>query len=142
MAAHIQTMETQDAMLLKCLGAKIAPCTHEDHLHKLSDCAMLLDNCCSKIQAQQHNTNDTNVSNGNGNKSGQQGSCGGGSQGHGCGNGSHGCGHGNGGHGSGGCGIFKDVVGPPATLTPNVRTVCCGHCFFVSCGCRKKTVKN
>ena len=33
MAAHIQTMETQDAMLLQGLGTNIAPRTYEDHLH-------------------------------------------------------------------------------------------------------------
>ena len=55
MAAHIQTMETQDAMLLRHLGTAIAPRTHDDHLHKLSDYATLLDNCYSKSQAQRWN---------------------------------------------------------------------------------------
>ena len=68
MAAHIQMVETQDAMLLRCLGMKIAPCTCKDHLRKLLDYAPLLDNCYSKSQAQQRNANNTNVSNGNGNK--------------------------------------------------------------------------
>ena len=44
MAAHIQTMGTQDAMLSQWLGTTIAPCTYDDHLHELLDYAMLLDN--------------------------------------------------------------------------------------------------
>ena len=52
MAAHIQTMETQDAMLLRWLGTTIAPRTYKDHLHELSDYAMLLDNQYSKTQLQ------------------------------------------------------------------------------------------
>ena len=51
MAAHIQMMETQDAMLSRQLGTTIAPRTYEDHLHELSDDAALLDNQCSKAQA-------------------------------------------------------------------------------------------
>ena len=52
MADHIQTMETQDAMLSRCLGTQFVPFTHKDHLHKLSDYATLLDNQ-SKSQLQQ-----------------------------------------------------------------------------------------
>ena len=100
-AAHIQTMETQDAMLSRHLGTTIAPCTYKDHLHELSDYAMLLDNCYSKVQSQQRNANNTNVSNGNGNNNGQQS---------GCGNGSRGCGHGVGGCGSVGCGNNSNFV--------------------------------
>ena len=68
MAAHIQIMETQDAMLSRCLGMKIAPGTHMDHLHELLDYATLLDNQCSKSQLQQRNANNVNMSNANGNK--------------------------------------------------------------------------
>ena len=44
MSSHIQSMETQDAMLSRRLGSKIAPRTYEDHLHELSDYATILDN--------------------------------------------------------------------------------------------------
>ena len=67
MTAHIQTMETQDAMLSGQLGTTIAPCACKDCLHKVLDYTALLDNQYSKTQSQQHNVNDTNVSNGNGN---------------------------------------------------------------------------
>ena len=63
MAAHIQTMETQDAMLSRRLGTTIAPCTYEDHLHELSDYATLLDNRYSKAQANRRSANSSNVSN-------------------------------------------------------------------------------
>ena len=43
--SHIQTIETQDNVLSRCLEMKIAPCACEDHSHTLSDCAtLLLDN--------------------------------------------------------------------------------------------------
>ena len=51
MTAHIQTMETQDAMPLQHLGTTIAPSTYDDHLHELSDYATLLDNQYTKSQA-------------------------------------------------------------------------------------------
>ena len=44
MVAHIQTMETQDAMLLRQLGTAITPCTHDGHLHEMLDYAVLSDN--------------------------------------------------------------------------------------------------
>ena len=74
----------------------------------LLDFAALLDDQYSKNQSQQRNANNTDVSNGNGNNSGQQGILGNGLQGPGFGNGggcNNGCcgrGCGNGGHGFGG----------------------------------------
>ena len=62
MAAHIQMMETQDAMLSRRLGTTIAPRTYKDHLHELLDYATLLDNRNSKMQSQRRNANNTNVS--------------------------------------------------------------------------------
>ena len=52
MAAHVQTLETKDAMRLQCLVTTVIPSTHDQHLHELSDCATLLDNRYAKSQAQ------------------------------------------------------------------------------------------
>ena len=70
MAAHIQTMETQDAMLSRRLGTAIAPRTCEDHLHELSDYATLLDNRYSKAQANRRTANSSNVCSSNNSNSG------------------------------------------------------------------------
>ena len=86
MAAHIQTMETQDAMLSRRLGTTIAPRTYEDHLHELSDYATLLDNQYSKAQANKRSANSLNVSNSNNSNSGSNSGCGSGGRGRGHGN--------------------------------------------------------
>ena len=111
MAAHIQTMETQDAMLSRRLGITFAPHTYEDHLHELSDYATLLDNRYSKAQANKRSANDSNVSNSNNSNSGSISGRGSGSRGRGRGNsggrgnGGHGCGRGN-----GGCGDTNNFI--------------------------------
>ena len=100
MAAHIQTMEMQDAMLSWRLGTTIAPRTHEDHLHKLSDYATLLDNRYSKAQANRRSANSSNVSSSNNSNSGSNSGRGSGGRGQGRGRGNSG-GRGNGGRGRG-----------------------------------------
>ena len=116
MAAHIQTMETQDAMLLQHFGTTVAPRTYDDHLHKPSNYTTLLDNQYAKSQAQQQNTNSTNVSSRSNNSNGQQSGRGNGNQGRGrgngggCDNGGRGRGQGNGGRGSGGHGNNNNFI--------------------------------
>ena len=115
MAAHIQMMETQDAMLSCCLGTCIAPRTNEDHLCELSNYATLLDNRCAKSQANWNTANNANTGNryaNNGNTTPQNG--GHGNQGRGCG-GSNGGGENggySGGHRNGGCGTTQGHGGP------------------------------
>ena len=94
----------------------IAPRTYEDHLHELSDYATLLDNRCSKAQANRRSANSSSASTSNNSDSGSNSGRGNGGRGRGRGdgggrgNGGHGRGRGNGGRGNGGRGNTNSYI--------------------------------
>ena len=75
MAAQIQTLETQDAMLTRRLGTQVQPRTYEAQLFELSEFATVLDNQYKTRQAKKRNVNTTTKNNGgkNGNQNSTNG---------------------------------------------------------------------
>ena len=76
MAAHIQTLETQDAMITRRWGTAIEPRTYESQLYEIQEYATLLDDRYKTHQSQkraanaasQNNTSNNGKSGGNGKK--------------------------------------------------------------------------
>ena len=71
MAAHIQTLETQDSMLAQWLGGGMPPRTCDGQLHELSQCAVVLDerhgeNQSTRRRGSVNNVNRDNNRNGRG----------------------------------------------------------------------------
>jgi hypothetical protein len=104
MSAHIQSLETQDALLTRRMGGKLIPRTYEGQLFELSEYATILDERYAQSQAarrahqasQQKDNDRSGRGNGNGGGRGGQGGRGnGGARGRGGGRG-NGNGNGNG----------------------------------------------